>query len=164
MPETSPANALLFLREEELRQGYEALFLAYRELDAEADALLAEHDLGRGHHHAVHFIGRAKQCTVTELQATLGITLQSLGRLLRELIERGWVQQRPGPADRRQRILSLTEAGQLLEKQLWESQRGRIVSAYRDSGPQAVEGFRRVLTAFGQRPDARRRTGPELLR
>ena len=161
MPETSPATALLFLREEELRQGFELLFAAYRDLDAEADALLAERDLGRGHHRAIHFIGRAGHCTVSELQTTLGITLQSLGRLLRELIERGLVAQRQGPEDRRQRILSLTEAGQALEKQLWERQRGRIARAYRDSGPQAVEGFRRVLAALGE---SRRRAGPELRR
>ena len=164
MPEMSPATALLFLREEELRQGYELLFLAFRDLDADADALLAELDLGRGHHRAVHFIGRAGHCSVSELQTTLGITLQSLGRLLHELVERGLVQQRPGPEDRRQRILSLTETGKALEKQLWERQRGRITKAYRESGPQAVEGFRRVLTALGQRPDPRRVGGPELRR
>jgi DNA-binding MarR family transcriptional regulator len=164
MPEMSPATNLLFLREEELRQGYELLFLAFRDLDADADALLAELGLGRGHHHAVHFIGRAGHCSVSELQTTLGITLQSLGRLLHELVERGLVQQRPGPEDRRQRILSLTEAGKVLEKQLWERQRGRIAKAYRESGPQAVEGFRRVLAALGQRPDPRRAAGPGLSR
>jgi DNA-binding MarR family transcriptional regulator len=165
MPEMSPATALLFLREEELRQGYELLFQAFRDLDADADALLTELDLGRGHHRAVHFIGRAGHCPVSELQTTLGITLQSLGRLLHELVERGLVQQRPGPEDRRQRILSLTDSGRALEKQLWERQRGRIAQAYRESGPQAVEGFRRVLAALGQRPDPRRTGGgPELRR
>jgi DNA-binding MarR family transcriptional regulator len=150
MPEMSPATALLYLRDEELRQGFEALFFAYRDLDAEADALLAENGLGRGHHRAIHFIGRARHSTVSDLQVTLGITLQSLGRLVRELIDRGLVAQRPGPQDRRQRLLSLTEAGQALEKQLWECLRGRIAQAYRNSGPQAVDGFRHVLAAVGR--------------
>src|ERR1700722_18806814 len=101
MPEMSPATALLFLREEELRQGFEALFFAYRDLDAEADALLAEQGLGRGHHRAIHFIGRTRLSTVSDLQATLGITLQSLGRLVRELIDQGLVTQRPRPQGRR---------------------------------------------------------------
>lgn len=156
MPESSPATALLYLREEELRQGFEALFFAYRDLDAEADALLAEHGLARGHHRAIHFIARAKQTTVTDLQATLGLTLQSLGRLLRELTERGLVVQRTGPRDRRQRLLSLTAAGEALEKQLWEALRSRLARAYRDTGPQAVDGFRRVLAALGQRGATRR--------
>jgi DNA-binding MarR family transcriptional regulator len=156
MPESSPATALLYLREEELRQGFEALFLAYRELDAEADPLLDQHGLGRGHHRAIHFIARAKQTNVTDLQATLGITLQSLGRLLRELTERGLVVQRTGPRDRRQRLLSLTAAGEALEKQLWEALRSRLARAYRDTGPQAVDGFRRVLAALGERGAARR--------
>jgi DNA-binding MarR family transcriptional regulator len=151
MPEKSPATALLYLREEELRQGFELLFSAYRELDAEADALLAERGLGRGHHRAIHFIGRAKHCTVSDLQLTLGITLQSLGRLLHELIERSLVVQKPGTEDRRQRILSLTETGQALERQLWETRRSRIARAYRDSGPQAVDGFRQVLAALSER-------------
>lgn len=151
MPEMSPATALLFLREEELRQGFELLFSAFRELDGEADALLGASGLGRGHHRAIHFIGRAKQCGVTDLQTTLGITLQSLGRLLRELTERGLVTQRIGPDDRRRRILTLTEAGQALERQLWEGQRRRIARAYRNCGPQAVDGFRRVLAALGER-------------
>jgi|SRR5580658_1574449 DNA-binding MarR family transcriptional regulator len=161
MPEMSPATALLFLREDELRQGFELLFFAFRELDGEADSLLAERGLGRGHGRAIHFIGRAKHSTVSQLQATLGITLQSLGRLVRELIDQGLVAQRPGPEDRRQRILSLTEAGQALEKQLWERQRGRIAHAYRATGPQAVDGFRRVLAALGDRGDLRRRSLPE---
>ncbi len=150
MPEMSPATALLFLRDEELRQGFEALFFAYRALDAEADALLAERGLGRGHHRAIHFIGRTRHSTVSDLQATLGITLQSLGRLVRELIDQGLVAQRPGLQDRRQRLLSLTEAGQALEKQLWDCQRSRIASAYKQSGPQAVDGFRQVLAAVGR--------------
>jgi len=161
MPEMSPATALLFLREEELRQGFELLFAAYRDLDAEADALLAERGLGRGHHRAIHFIGRAKQSTVCDLQATLGITLKSLGRLLRELIDQGLVAQRPGAEDRRQRILSLTEVGQALERQLWERLRRRIARAYRNSGPQAVDGFRHVLAALGERAETLRRPEPE---
>jgi DNA-binding MarR family transcriptional regulator len=155
MPEMSPAIALLFLREDELRLGYEQLFLAFRDLDAEADELLAGHGLGRGHGRAIHFIGRARQSTVSDLQATLGITLQSLGRLVRELTERDLVVQHRGTMDRRQRLLSLTEAGQALEKRIWECQRGRIARAYRESGPQSVDGFRRVLTALADRRQPR---------
>jgi DNA-binding MarR family transcriptional regulator len=158
MPEMSPATALLFLREDELRQGYELLFAAFRELDAEADAVLAERGLGRGHSRAIHFIGRAGHSTVCDLQATLGITLQSLGRLVRELIDQGLVAQRPGPEDRRQRILSLSEAGRVLEKRLWECRRRRIADAYRETGPQEVDGFRRVLAALAKGPEKQRRS------
>lgn len=148
MPDSSSATALLFLREEELRQGFELLVAAYRDLDADADPVLAEHGLKNGHARALHVIGRMRQPSVTAVQAALGITLQSVGRLLGELTEQGLVTQRPGPLDRRRRLLSLTEAGTALEKRLWERRRQRIARAYRDSGPQAVDGFRRVLAAL----------------
>ncbi|MGB8839869.1 MAG: MarR family transcriptional regulator [Aliidongia sp.] len=148
MPEISPATALLFLRDDELRLGFEQLFFAFRDLDAEADALLEQHGLARGHGRAIHFIGRAGRSTVSDLQITLGITLQSLGRLVRELTEQGLVVQQRGTDDRRQRILSLTEAGRALESRIWACQRGPIARAYRECGPQSVDGFRRVLAAL----------------
>jgi DNA-binding MarR family transcriptional regulator len=150
MPDSSSATALLFLREEELRQGFELLVSAYRDLEADADALLAEQGLKSGHARALHVIGRSRQPTVTAVQAALGITLQSVGRLLSELTSQGLVAQRPGPQDRRQRLLSLTETGAALEKRLWDKRRQRIARAYRDSGPQAVDGFRRVLAALAE--------------
>jgi DNA-binding MarR family transcriptional regulator len=148
MPDSSSATALLFLREEELRQGFELLVAAYRDLDEDAEAILAEQGLKSGHARALHVIGRARQPNVTAVQAALGVTLQSAGRLLGELTLQGLVAQRPGPQDRRQRLLSLTESGAALEKRLWERRRQRIARAYRDSGPQAVDGFRRVLAAL----------------
>jgi DNA-binding MarR family transcriptional regulator len=148
MPDMSPATALLFLREEELRQGFELLYFAFRDLGAEADLLLAERGLARAHHRVIHFIGQHPQIIVSDLLDILGITKQSLGRLLQQLVAQGLVVQRPGLHDRRQRLLSLTEAGQTLERQLWERQRRRIARAYRDSGPQAIEGFRKVLAGL----------------
>ena len=78
----------LFLREEELRQGIELLFYAYRDFTAEADAILAGHGLGRAHHRAIYFVGRYPAISVSELLALLGITKQSLSRVLRDLTDR----------------------------------------------------------------------------
>ena len=122
-------------------------FLAYRDLTAAADAVLDELGLGRAHHRALHFIMRRPAITVSELLALLRITKQSLARVLNELVARGYVVQETGLRDRRQRLLSLTEAGRVLERRLYERQRERIVSAYRESGGASVEGFRRVMRA-----------------
>lgn len=135
----------LFLREEELRQGIELLFYAYRDFTAEPDAMLGKIGLGRAHHRVVYFVGRYPGTTVTDLLAILRITKQSLSRVLGELMERGFVEQRPGTRDRRQRLLSLTEQGQELERQLSDAQRARIARAYRAAGAEAVEGFRTVM-------------------
>lgn len=145
---------LLFLREEELRLAQDLLFFGYRDFTAGADAILAGLDMGRAHHRVLHFVGRRPGITVGDLLGILGITKQSLGRVLTPLVEDGFVTQSPGRSDRRQRLLSLTEKGAALERQLFERQRDTVMRAYREAGPQAVEGFRRVMRGL-MGPDAR---------
>jgi len=143
----------LYLREEELRQGIEMLFYAYREFTAEADAILAELGFGRAHHRVVYFVGRHKGITVTELLGILRITKQSLSRVLGELIRREFIRQVPGARDRRQRHLELTDSGIDLERRLSETQRQRIARAYRMAGADAVEGYRTVLLGLMSEED-----------
>lgn len=135
----------LFLREEELRQGIELLFFAYRDFTGEPDEMLAKIGFGRAHHRAIYFVGRHPLISVTELLGILRITKQSLSRVLGELMERGYIAQQPGTRDRRQRLLELTDAGRELERQLSEPQRQRFAGAYRKAGAEAVEGFRKVM-------------------
>ena len=136
---------LLFLREEELRLAQDLLFFGYRDFTAGADAILADLGMGRAHHRVLHFVGRRPGITVGELLGILAITKQSLGRVLTPLVEEGYVTQAPGHTDRRQRLLSLTEKGAALERRLYDRQRETVMQAYREAGPQAVDGFRRVM-------------------
>ena len=133
------------LREDELRQGIELLFFAYRDFTAEPDAMLARYGFGRAHHRVIYFVGRRPQMTVSDLLAVLRITKQSLSRVLGQLVRQGFIQQKAGSRDRRQRLLELTPKGVELERQLSENQRQRIARAYREAGASAVEGFRRVM-------------------
>lgn len=146
---------LLFLTDEQLRKGIEAMFFAYRGFTADPDRILATHDYGRAHHRAVHFIHRSPGTTVNNLLATLGVTKQSLNRVLRSLIGDGLVESRVGKLDKRERHLFLTQRGSELEKALSEAQRGRMRAAYRAAGPVAVAGFRQVLEAMMD-PELRR--------
>jgi DNA-binding MarR family transcriptional regulator len=82
---------------------------------------------------------------VTELLGILRITKQSLSRVLSQLVAQGFVVQRAGERDRRQRLLELTQKGHELERELSENQRARVAKAYREAGAQAVEGFRQVM-------------------
>jgi len=142
----SPAGAnLLFLREEQMRLAQDMMFFAYRDFTGAADVILDELGLGRAHHRALHFIGRTPGMTVGDLLTILRITKQSLARVLTALVDQGYVAQSPGRNDRRQRLLSLTEAGEALERRLFERQRERLAVAYREAGGPAVEGFRRVM-------------------
>ncbi len=147
-PGGGAGTGVLFLREEQMRLAQDLFFLAYRDLAAAGDAVLEEVGLGRAHHRALHFIARRPAITVSELLALLRITKQSLARVLGGLVERGYVVQAVGTHDRRQRLLSLTEAGRALERRLFERQRERITGAYREAGGSAVEGFRRVMHAL----------------
>ena len=145
-PVPGPAGrGLLFLREEELRLAQDLLFFGYRDFTAGADRILEELGMGRAHHRVLHFVGRRPGITVGELLGILAITKQSLGRVLTPLVEDGYVTQAPGRTDRRQRLLSLTDKGAALERRLYERQRETVMQAYREAGPQAVEGFRRVM-------------------
>jgi DNA-binding MarR family transcriptional regulator len=131
--------------EEAVREGIELLFFAYRDFTAEPDAILAEYGFGRAHHRVVHFVGRHPEMTVGELLSILRITKQSLSRVLGELVRLGFIIQRRGPDDRRQRLLALTDSGRELERRLSAPQRARVAAAYRAAGAGAVAGFRKVL-------------------
>jgi len=141
---TSGVNPL-FLRDEELRQGIEFFLVAYKDFAADADRDLERAGLGRAHHRVLYFVGRNPGIAVGELLAILGITKQSLSRSLSELLSRGLIAERPGPADRRRKLLTLTPEGEALERRLTERQRARIARAYREAGAEAVEGFRKVV-------------------
>jgi DNA-binding MarR family transcriptional regulator len=141
-------DSRLFLTDENLRKGIEAMFFAYRGFTSDPDRILQDLDYGRAHHRAVHFIQRAPGTTVGNLLDILGVTKQSLNRVLRSLFEDGLVEARVGRKDRRERHLYLTEKGAALERSLSDAQRARMRSAYRAAGPEAVAGFRCVLEAM----------------
>src|SRR6516225_10417630 len=143
--------------EDEVRQGIELLFFAYRDFTAEPDAILARYAFGRAHHRVIHFVGRHPQMTVGELLGILRITKQSLSRVLGQLVRQGFITQRPGVQDRRQRLLDLTAKGRELERQLSQPQRARVANAYHQAGARAVEGFRKVLLGIISDENDRRR-------
>ena len=135
----------LFLREEELRQCIELLFFAYRDFTDGPDQVLKEYDFGRAHHRVIHFVGRNPGITVSELLEILRITKQSLSRVLSALVERGFISQKPGVTDRRQRLLYLTDDGKNLERKISIIQQKQVAKAFREAGGDAVAGYRKVL-------------------
>ncbi|MEM8869146.1 MAG: MarR family transcriptional regulator [Pseudomonadota bacterium] len=142
---TSTGEQLLFLTDDQLRQGIELMFFAYRGFTADPDRILEDYGYGRAHHRALHFINRRPGLTVNELLTILGVTKQSLNRVLRQLVDDGLVRSAVGRADRRQRNLTLTEKGRALEAELSMTQRARMRRAYSNAGAEAVQGFRAVL-------------------
>ncbi len=148
MAEGPGGESLLFLTDEQLRKGIEAMFFAYRGFTADPDRILETMEYGRAHHRALHFIHRSPGTTVSNLLSILGVTKQSLNRVLRTLIDDGLVRSEKGRQDARERHLFLTQKGDALERQLSDAQRARMRAAYRAAGPAAVSGFRQVLEAM----------------
>ncbi len=134
--------------EAELRKMTELLFFAYRDFTADPDQILAKIGFGRAHHRVIHFVGRHPGMTVAELLNILGITKQSLARVLRQLLDRGLVVQRPGDADRRQRLLSLTEEGKALEAELAAPQKERLQRALEKLGPEGTRAAQLFLATM----------------
>ena len=136
---------LCFLTDDQLLQGIELMFFAYKGFTSDPAQILQNYTYGRAHHRAIHFINRNSGITVNALLDILGVTKQSLNRVLRQLIDDKLVDSQIGLHDRRERNLRLTEVGQKLEHSLSEAQRERMRAAYKTAGPDSVQGFRTVL-------------------
>lgn len=113
----------------------ELLFFAYRDFVGEPDRLLEKHGFGRAHHRVLHFVNRHEGLTVAELLEILEITKQSLARVLKDLVSGGFVEQRAGTEDRRQRRLYLTQQGRALAEALVGMQGRRIARAIAKADP-----------------------------
>ena len=118
-------------REAQLVALVELLFFAYRDFTSDPDAILAQFHFGRAHHRVLHFVDRYPGLRVAQLLDILKITKQSLARVLRELIQQGFIEQRAGASDRRERLLHATPEGHQLARRLLEPQIARIAGALR---------------------------------
>ncbi len=107
----------------------ELLFFAYRDFVGDADEALAEFGFGRAHHRVVHFVRRYQGLKVSDLLDVLRITKQSLGRVLKQLLDEGYIVQKSGDDDRRQRLLFATAKGDALVARLAALQTARIARA-----------------------------------
>lgn len=133
---------------EELVACVELLFFAYREFTAGPDAILDEYGFGRAHHRVLHFVHRNPGLRVADLLDILRITKQSLARVLKQLIDQGFILQRAGADDRRVRRLFVTAKGSRLAEKLTSLQVKRIESALSEAGKGTNDAARRFLFAM----------------
>jgi DNA-binding MarR family transcriptional regulator len=123
----------------------ELLFFAYRDFVGDPDEVLEKLGFGRAHHRVLHFVNRNPGMKVADLLDILKITKQSLGRVLKQLIDQGYVVQKAGANDRRQRLLYVTPQGEALAMKLAGLQTERMARVLADIGPEAREAARRFL-------------------
>jgi DNA-binding MarR family transcriptional regulator len=135
-------------------QFIELLFFAYRDFISDPDAALLSYGFGRAHHRVIHFVNRNPGIRVADLLDILKITKQSLGRVLKQLVDNGFIEQKTGPTDRRQRLLYPTESGRALALRLIDLQAARIGKALATLSPDgrvAAENFLRAIIDTGER-------------
>src|SRR5215470_1278 len=126
----------------------ELFFFAYRDFTRDPDAILQDFGFGRAHHRVLHFVTQHSGLRVADLLDVLKITKQSLGRVLKQLIGKGYIVQRAGRVDRRERLLYPTAAGRALTKRLAAPQLIRLAEALDAAGPGADVVVRRFLQAM----------------
>jgi DNA-binding MarR family transcriptional regulator len=126
----------------------ELLFFAYRDFVSDPDHVLEKFGFGRAHHRVLHFVNRNPGMKVADLLDILRITKQSLGRVLKQLVDEGYVVQKEGPDDRRHRLLFVTPKGEQLAMKLAGLQTERIRRALAGLGPDAHEAARVFLAAM----------------
>jgi DNA-binding MarR family transcriptional regulator len=126
----------------------ELLFFAYRDFVADPDEVLGKLGFGRAHHRVLHFVNRNPAMKVANLLDILKITKQSLGRVLKQLIDEGYIVQKEGANDRRQRLLHTTPKGEALALKLAGLQTKRIQRALESLPPEAHQTARQFLIAM----------------
>jgi DNA-binding MarR family transcriptional regulator len=143
-------------RQAELVAFVELMFFAYRDFTGEADAVLSQFGFGRAHHRVLHFVNRRPGLRVADLLDILKITKQSAARVLKELIEKGYIVQKAGREDRRERLLFATAKGARLAGQLSALQAARIARALAEGGPDAADAVRKFLAGMISEPERHR--------
>jgi DNA-binding MarR family transcriptional regulator len=146
--EGAPGRRRGNLPETKLLEFAELLFFAYRDFTGDPDAILKHFGFGRAHHRVLHFVNRHSGLRVADLLDILTITKQSLSRVLKELIDKGYIVQRAGSSDRRERLLFPTDKGRALAERLAAPQLVRLSAALKTAGPGAEATVRRFLEAM----------------
>jgi len=136
------------LPEDRLLECAELLFFAYRDFTRDPDTILKDFGFGRAHHRVLHFVNRHSGLRVADLLDILTITKQSLSRVLKQLIDKGYIVQQAGEADRRERLLFPTDQGRALAERLAAPQSVRLAAALKQAGPGAEAVLRRFLEAM----------------
>jgi DNA-binding MarR family transcriptional regulator len=136
------------LAEAKLLEFAELLFFAYRDFTRDPDAILKDFAFGRAHHRVLHFVNRHSGLRVADLLVILTITKQSLSRVLKQLIDKGYIVQQAGSSDRRERLLFPTAKGRALAERLAAPQSVRLCEALKAAGPGAEAVLRRFLESM----------------
>ena len=136
---------LLYLKDNELKQYLEKIFMGYRETVADAKKVLDKYSIGIAHNKVIHLISLYEGITISELLKKLKITKQSLNRVLKDLLKLKAIKYEKDKSDTRIKHVYLTEEGIKLFDEIFTIQKKRIYRAFQNSESTEVIGFDNVL-------------------
>ncbi len=161
LPDAPKGDSTAYSRrgDEPMYELIELFFFAYRDFVGDADRLLEAYGFGRAHHRVLYFVSRRPGLTIAELLEILRITKQSLNRVLRELVDKNFVEIRAAALDRRRRQLYATTDGERLALRLAQVQTRRFALALEQLGDWGNQSALAFLTAM---IDPQKRSGDGL--
>ena len=136
---------LLYLKDEQLKDLIEKLFISYRETFSDAKKVLDKHSIGLAHHKVIHLLSMYEGISISELLKRLKVTKQSLNRVLRDLIKSKMIKQVQDEHDTRRKNLFLDKEGKTFFEIVYNTQKKRIFNALKNSNPDSVIKFKNVL-------------------
>ena len=136
---------LLYLKDDQLKEFIEKLFIAYRESFSDAKKTLKKNSIGIAHHKVIHLLSIYKGITISGLLKKLKITKQSLNRVLKDLIKLNAVSFKKGERDSRLKHIYLSKKGEEIFNEIFSSQKKRIYKALLKSTSEEVLYFDSVL-------------------
>ena len=137
---------LLYLKDEQLKDLIEKLFISYRETFSDAKKVLDKHSIGLAHHKVIHLLSMYEGISISELLKRLKVTKQSLNRVLKDLIKLEIVTFRKDDQDTRVKHVFLNEKGKKLFSEIFGLQKKRIYNALLKSSSEEVINFDNVLS------------------
>ncbi|MDC1329926.1 MarR family transcriptional regulator [Pelagibacteraceae bacterium] len=137
---------LLYLKDEQLKDLIEKLFVSYRETFSDAKKVLDKYSIGLAHHKVIHLLSMYQGISISELLKKLKVTKQSLNRVLKDLIKLEIVIFKKDDQDTRVKHVSLNEKGKKIFNEIFDLQKKRIYNALLDSSSEEVINFDNVLS------------------
>ena len=136
---------LLYLKDDQLKELIEKLFISYRETFSDSKKILNKYKIGLAHQKVIHLLSMYKGISISELLKRLKVTKQSLNRVLRDLIKSKMIKQIKDESDTRKKNLFLDKEGKIFFEAVYSSQRKRIFNALKNSSSDSVIKFKEVL-------------------
>jgi DNA-binding MarR family transcriptional regulator len=137
---------LLYLKDEQLKDLIEKLFVSYRETFSDAKKVLDRYSIGLAHHKVIHLLSMYQGISISELLKRLKVTKQSLNRVLKDLIKLEIVTFKKDDLDTRVKHVFLNEKGKKIFNEIFDLQKKRIYNALLNSSSEEVINFDNVLT------------------